>query len=67
MDKLIEYGVQAGGPAAVACLGWWLSGKFQDVKDDARKNLTEHEIKDQCRHEENIQRFTRLETKVERG
>ena len=63
MDELLKYGIQAGGPAAVVCLGWWLRGKFQDVKDDSRKNLDLHEAKDQGRHEQNIQRFVRLETK----
>ena len=67
MDAVITYTIQAGGPVAVVCLGWWLRGRFQDVKDDARKNLTEHELKDQGRHEENIQRFARLETKVGNG
>jgi hypothetical protein len=64
VDTVITYTIQAAAPATVVCLGWWLRGKFQDVKDDARNNLSEHELKDQGRHEENIQRFARLETKV---
>lgn len=57
MDELTKYLIGVGGPAAVACLGWWLSGKFRTVETAYRDSLDEHELKDQTRHEENLKRF----------
>ena len=47
----------ASSAVSVAGLGWWLAGKFSDVKEAASENLASHEKRDQQRHEENLQRF----------
>ena len=68
---LAQYFLFAGGPAAVACLGWWLSGKFQEAKDHGDEKLAAHELKDQERfdaaaritsdnHLSNLRRFGRI-------
>jgi hypothetical protein len=64
VDDLTKYFVLAGGPAAVACLGWWLSGKFQEVKDDAQAMLKSHELRDNKRHEDNLNRFNAIEVQL---
>jgi hypothetical protein len=58
----------AGGPAAVGALGWWLSGKFRKADDNARviaetvavraqQAIDRHEKIDQDRHVENLSNF----------
>ena len=42
----------ASSAVSVAGLGWWLAGKFSDVKEAASENLASHEKRDQQRHEE---------------
>ena len=64
VDQIWSYILQAGGPAAVACLGWWLSGRFRSVEENSRKQaelvaekaaetIDRHELVDQRRHREN--------------
>lgn len=43
--------------ASIACLAWWLAGRFRAVENIARETLDAHEEKDQLRHEENLKRF----------
>ncbi len=63
--------LDAGGPAAVAALGWWLSAKFRKTEEAARvaaesvANKTQsivehHEAIDQSRHRENLSNFKEL-------
>lgn len=53
-------------------LGWWLRGKFQEIKDYGDKRwlrvsqmftqkVDDHENQDQQRHEDNLNRFMRIE------
>ncbi len=54
--------IAIGGPfAAVAGLGWWLSGRFRKIETAQRMQLAAHELKDQERHDENIDRFRSIE------
>jgi len=54
------------GPLVVtaATLGFWLSQRFSRTEARLEKLLDHHEDKDQHRHEDNIQRFAVLETKL---
>jgi hypothetical protein len=49
-----------GSGASVFGLGWWLSGKFRAVEEAARNQLSSHEARDQERHEENLERFSKI-------
>jgi hypothetical protein len=58
--------------AAVWSMSIWLNGKFNSgmedrvkLQDKVMELLDGHEQKDQRRHEDNIQRFTKLETKLD--
>ena len=65
MDELIlKYVTGIGGPGAVAALAWWLSGKFQEVKDNSRDLIVAHEVKDDERHEDNLRRFNAIEIEL---
>lgn len=44
---------------------WWLRDQFQKVTDGVSEWMTAHEEKDQHRHEDNIQRFAAIETKLD--
>lgn len=56
----------AGGLAiAIATAGWWLREQLQKVSDKVFHWLDVHENQDQKRHEENLIRLTRLETKLD--
>jgi hypothetical protein len=57
MDEIVKYALQAGGPAAVGALGWWLSGQFRKIERAQSATLGAHEKEDQKRHEENLLRF----------
>lgn len=52
--------LELGGPGAVMCLGWWLSGKFRAIERSYAQSLEDHEQKDQTRHEENLARFGKI-------
>jgi hypothetical protein len=65
-DPTVQLIVMAGGPAAVACLGWWLSGKFRDMERANTQALATHENEDQRRHVENLRRFGRLDVRLAR-
>lgn len=45
-------------------LGWWLSGRFSRIEVAYRNSLDEHEAKDQSRHEQNLERFQRINVMV---
>lgn len=66
MDPTTQLLVMAGGPAAVACLGWWLSGKFRDMERANTQALATHENEDQRRHLENLGRFGTLNVRLAR-
>ncbi|MDE1830241.1 MAG: hypothetical protein KGI25_07960 [Thaumarchaeota archaeon] len=42
----------------------WLRDKFEEVEHHLEKILDTHEEKDQVRHEDNIQRFSVIETQL---
>lgn len=44
---------------------WWLSDKFKDMTDTVNNWMDSHEEKDQHRHEDNLERFTKIETKLD--
>jgi hypothetical protein len=46
---------------AVFTLGWWLKGQFSLIRRELHESLDKHELLDQTRHLENLNRFTRLE------
>lgn len=48
-----------------AILGWWLSARFRETEIRLETLLNNHEIRDQQRHEENVIRFTKIETKLD--
>jgi hypothetical protein len=52
--------------AAVATLGWWLSGRFRSVEEHNQATMKNHEILDQTRHEENLNRFSDINVKLAR-
>lgn len=56
-----------GGIAMIVRGVYWLHREFAAIKAEFNKILDDHEIKDQERHEDNLQRFTRLETLVING
>ena len=64
MDGAIELAKVIGGPSAVAGLGWWLRGKFTEVKDAAEERMKLHEVQDQGRHQQNLVRFARINMKL---
>lgn len=47
--------------AMVAWLAWHLNGKFHKIEKDLNNLVDHHELKDQTRHLENLERFTKLE------
>jgi hypothetical protein len=49
---------------AVATLTWWLSAQFQKVKDEATRAMHAHELVDEKRHEDNLERFSKLSSAV---
>lgn len=64
IDGAIELIKLVGGPSAVAGLGWWLRGKFTDVKESAEQRMTLHERQDQGRHQQNLVRFAKINMKL---
>lgn len=64
VDGAIEIAKVIGGPSAVAGLGWWLRGKFTEVKDAAEERMKLHEVQDQRRHQQNLVRFAKLNMKL---
>jgi hypothetical protein len=50
-----------------ARLTWWLSEQFKETRGSLYKLLDNHEDKDQHRHEDNLVRFTRIETLIKNG
>jgi hypothetical protein len=46
--------------AMVAWLAWHLNSKFTGIKLDLLHLLKDHEVQDQTRHLENLERFTNL-------
>lgn len=50
-----------------ARLTWWLSEQFKETRGSLYQILDVHEDKDQHRHEDNLVRFTRLETLIKNG
>lgn len=72
IDQLVTVGGAVGASySAIAVLGWWLSGRFRRVEEEARKEaervalkadeaIQRHEIIDQQRHEENLRNFQKI-------
>lgn len=56
----------AVAPGSVACLGWWLSGRFRAIERTYTASLEAHEEKDQTRHEQNLDRFATLNERLAR-
>jgi len=52
--------------ATLACLVWWLSGRFSKIERNQREILESHEELDQFRHEENLKRFERISVSLAR-
>ncbi len=44
---------------------WWLSNQFKDLRELTINWLQKHEDKDQTRHEDNLIRFAKIETKLD--
>ena len=63
---LVQNFLFAGGPAAVACLGWWLSGRFRAIEQAYMKALAIHEADDERRHIENLGRFGEINERLAR-
>ncbi len=66
LDPLMQYMLFAGAPAAVACLGWWLSGKFRGLERSYTQALALHENEDERRHVDNLERFARIDVRLAR-
>ena len=49
---------------SVIRLGWSIKRSFSEMINMLNKKLDDHEDKDQRRHEENIERFAKVETKL---
>ena len=47
-------------------LGWWLSGRFRRIEVSNATMLDTHETKDQERHEENLERFSKISVALAR-
>jgi hypothetical protein len=43
---------------------WWVGAKLDSITSNQVISLNAHEIRDQERHAENIERFARLETAI---
>jgi hypothetical protein len=71
-DQFATIGSAVGASySAIAVLGWWLSGRFRRVEDEARKEaekvaikadeaIQRHELVDQRRHDENLANFQKI-------
>ena len=59
-NSLVQFAIAVGSPGAVGCLGWWLSGRFRAIEVAYKDSLDAHEVKDQSRHEENLDRFNKI-------
>jgi len=64
IDEVIELFKIVGGPATVACLGWWLRGKFSDIDETSKAQLNSHEQEDERRHRQNLVRFAKINMKL---
>ena len=71
VDPTVRLIFDLGSPAAVWCLGWWLSGKFRAVEKAAQATaetvaakaqaaIDSHELVDRTRHDENLRNFQRI-------
>jgi len=56
----------AVAPGSVAALGWWLSGRFRAIEKAYTAALATHEVQDQTRHEENLDRFSEINVRLAR-
>lgn len=64
MNPILQFFLEAGGPAAVGGLGWWLSNRFRASEELQRKALAAHEEKDMERHEQNLERFETISVEL---
>lgn len=64
VDELVEIIKIAGGPSAVAFLGWWLRGQFTAVQKAGETRMASHEHQDERRHRQNLVRFAKLNMKL---
>ena len=48
-------------------LTWWLGDKLDKITTDFTKLVNDHEVKDEDRHRDVVQRLTRVETIVLNG
>jgi membrane protein YqaA with SNARE-associated domain len=49
-----------GSVGSAVGLGWWLSGRFREAENNQLVQLNHHEMRDQKRHEENLERFRHI-------
>ncbi len=66
ITSIVQYMLFAGAPAAVGCLGWWLSGKFRGLELAYISALAAHERDDERRHVENLGRFSEINVRLAR-
>lgn len=64
IDGIADIIKLVGGPSAVAALGWWLRGKFGDIREAGALSMRNHELQDERRHRQNLVRFAKLNTKL---
>lgn len=64
LDMVVKLAALIIAPGSVVTLGWWLRGQFSEVKDAAIANLAQHEIKDQERHLQNLDRFASINVAI---
>lgn len=65
VGSLSMFGFILAASTAFAKLVWWLSDQFKNIKEDLTHLLDNHEALDQHRHEDNVIRFTKIETKLD--
>jgi hypothetical protein len=74
--ETVKLVLQVFSPGAVAALGWWLKGKFQDADNNARTAaetvakqakdaIDNHEVIDQGRHKENVASIKEISKNVQ--
>lgn len=65
LGSVSMFGFVLAASTAFAKLVWWLSDQFKTIQENLTKLLDSHEQLDQRRHEDNIIRFTKIETKLD--
>lgn len=71
MDPQLFYVVLAGAVSTLTIIGfiwraaWWTSDQFKDIRGLVYRAVQTIEDKFDRRHEDNIERFAKLETKLD--